>query len=82
MTLDELSAQMNAKFENLEKKMDDGFRASRIRDEELRDLTRFGLEAREILRDEIHRRFDESDRKADLRITLLKDAVGHLTKQK
>ena len=70
------------KFDGLEQTMKEGFDASRARDEELRDLTKFGLEAREILRDEMHRRFDESDRKTDLQLTLLKDAVGHLTKPK
>ena len=91
MTNDELAAKidarfeaveqkMDARFEAVEKKMEEGFDASRARDEELRTLTKFGLEAREILRDEIHRRFDESDRKTDLQVTLLRDAVAHLDK--
>jgi hypothetical protein len=89
MTIDELAAQMGkrfeglekrfdgleGKFDGLEKKVDDGFNDSKIRDEELRGLMKFGLEAREVLRDEMHRRFDEADRKHDEQLTLLKDAV-------
>jgi hypothetical protein len=77
MTIDELAARMNEKFDGLEKKVDDGFKDSKIRDEELRDLMKFGLEAREVLRDEIHRRFDDSDRRQEEQIALLKDAVRH-----
>lgn len=91
MTLDELAAKMDEqfsgvndrfgaiekRFDGLEKKVDEGFKDSKIRDEELRDLMKFGLEAREVLRDEIHRRFDEADRKHDEQITLLKDAGRH-----
>jgi hypothetical protein len=77
MTIDELAARMNEKFDGLEKKVDDGFKDSKIRDEELRDLMKFGLEAREVLRDEMHRRFDDSDRRQEEQIALLKDAVRH-----
>lgn len=82
MTIDELGAKLeeqfagiDKRFDALEKKVDEGFKDSKIRDEELRDLMKFGLEAREVLRDEMHRRFDDSDRKQDEQMTLLKDAV-------
>ena len=51
---------------------------SRARDEELRGLMTFGLEARDVLRDEMHRRFEAADAKYDEQFTLLKDAVRHL----
>jgi hypothetical protein len=58
--------------------MDQGFNDSKIRDERLAGLITFGFETREVLRDEMHRRFDAADRKNDEQITLLKDAVQHL----
>lgn len=70
---------VDKRFDALEKKVDDGFQASKLRDEGIRDLAKVGLEAHEILREEMHRRFDESDRKNDEQITLLKDAVRHLS---
>lgn len=76
--IDEHFKRVDAKFDALERKMDDGFEASKIRDEELRGLMTFGLEARDVLRDEIHRRFDATDRRHDEQLTLLKDAVQHL----
>ena len=45
---------LEKKFDGLENKVDDGFKDSKIRDEELRVLMTFGLEAREVLRDEMH----------------------------
>ena len=82
MTIDDLAAKfdnleqkMDQRFESLEQKMDQGFNDSKTRDERLEGLMTFGLEARDILRDEMHRRFDEADRKHDEQITLLKDAV-------
>jgi len=54
---------MDEKFDALEKKVDDGFNASKARDEELPDLTRFSVEARNVLSCELRRRFDEADRK-------------------
>ena len=72
MTIDELAAKMDAKFEALDQKVDQGFEKSKIRDEELRDLMKFGLEAREVLRDQMHRRFDTTDRKHDEQIAMLK----------
>lgn len=73
--IDEFAAKVDKRFESLEQKMDDGFAASKIRDEDLRGLMTFGLEAREVLREEVHRRFDASDRKHDEQITLLKDVI-------
>jgi len=82
MTVEELAAQMNEQFAGLKKSMDQGFNDSKVRDDELRDLMTFGLEAREVLRDEMHRRFDAADRKHDQQITLLKDAVQHLNSER
>ncbi len=59
----------------LESKIDDSSRASRIRDEELHRLTRFGLEADEVIADSINRRLDESNHKHDEQITLIKDVI-------
>jgi hypothetical protein len=73
---------LDKRFDALEKKIDEGFDASRARDEELRDLTKFGLEAREILRDEMHRRFDAADRKHNGAIALLEAAVRDSSRQK
>lgn len=73
--IDEGFERIDRRFDSFETKVDAGFNASKMRDEELRDLTRFGLDAREVLRDEMHRRFDEAERKNDEQISLLKDAV-------
>lgn len=96
MTIEELAARMDEKFagvdqkvdrmdqrfDALERQADEGFNASRARDEELRDLTKFGLEARESLRDEMHRRFDAADRKRDEAISLLETAVRDSSRRK
>lgn len=86
MTLDDLGDQFKdlaaqfkdlvAQFNRLEKKMDEGFNASKVRDEELLRLGRFSLEANEILRDEMGRRFDQTDKKHDEQIDLLKIVVS------
>ena len=70
---------MESQYEGLRHAMTQGFNESKMRDEQLRELMTFGLEAREVLRDEMHRRFDESDRKHDQQITLLHDAVRRVT---
>lgn len=96
MTIDELAARMDERFAGLNTRIDglntridalaqtveEASDASKARDEELRDLTKFGLEAREILRDEMHRRFDDTDRKHDEAIALLESAVRGLIRQK
>jgi chromosome segregation ATPase len=80
--IDQRFDRIDQRFEALEKNVDEGFNASRARDEELRDLTKFGLEAREILRDEMHRRFDAADRKHDEAISLLETAVRDSSRRK
>jgi hypothetical protein len=80
--VNDLATQMNQQFAKVHEKVDEGFKDSKIRDEELRALTKFGLEAREVLRDEMHQRFDEADQKQDQQITLLEDAVRHLRSAK
>ena len=70
-----LEQRMNKRFEGLEQKMDQGFNDSKSRDEHLLGLTRFNLEADEVLRDSMMRRFDDADRKHDEQISLLKDVV-------
>jgi septation ring formation regulator EzrA len=80
-SIDKRFDAIDKRFESMERKVDDGFNDSKVRDENLRGLMTFGLEAREILRDEIHRRFDDTDRKNDEQISLLKDAVRHLSSQ-
>jgi hypothetical protein len=86
MTLEHLAEKLDAlgkkvdaidtRFDALEEKVDEGFKDSKIRDEELRGLMTFGLEAREVLRDEMHRRFDDTDRKHEEELTLLKDMLA------
>ena len=66
---------LEEKLDTLEGKLDDSSRASQIRDEELHRLTRFGLEADEVIADSINRRLDESNRKHDEQITLIKDVI-------
>ncbi len=83
--LTELSAQfkgLETKFEGLEKKVDEGFNASKVRDEQLMDLTKFGLEAREALRESIEMRFEEADRKHNEQIGLLKDVARYQSSRK
>jgi hypothetical protein len=69
--------EIRGELYGLKQAMTEGFDASRARDEELRDLMKFGLEAREVLRDEIHRRFDNADQKHDEQIDLLKTVIRH-----
>jgi hypothetical protein len=69
--------EIRGELSGLKQAMTEGFDASRARDEELRDLMKFGREAREVLRDEIHRRFDNADQKHDEQIDLLKTVIRH-----
>lgn len=73
--IDQRFTGIDQRLEALDKKMDDGFNASKVRDEELLGLMKFGLEARDVLREEMHRRFDATDRRFDDQLTLLADAV-------
>ena len=77
-SIDQKFFGIDQRFDTMDKKVDEGFKDSKIRDEDLRDLMKFGLEARDVLRDDMHRRFDAADRKNDEQLTLLKDAVQHL----
>ncbi len=72
--MDQRFESVDQRFESLEQKMDQGFNDSKIRDERLQSLMTFGLESREILRDEMLRRFDAADRKSDQQLELLRDA--------
>ena len=74
-TIDTRLSTVDARLSTLEQKVDEGFNASKVRDEELHRLTRFGLEADEVMGDSITRRFDASDRKHDEQISLLKDVI-------
>ena len=53
----------------------------KVRDEELRDFMKFGLEARESLRESMEARFDEADRKHDEQIGLLRAVLHDVTKR-
>jgi septation ring formation regulator EzrA len=79
--VNEKFAGIEHRFDELTKRVGEGFDASRARDEELRDLAKFGLEARDILREEMHRRFDDTDRKHDDSIELLQTAVRDLSRR-
>ena len=78
MTLEDLSKQisnLDAKLDSLEAKVEDGFNASKIREGDILGVARLGLEANEILRDEMIRRFDASDKNTDAQISLFKSAI-------
>lgn len=66
-----LMYEVKAGFDRVDSELND----ARIRDEELRGLMKFGLEAREALRESITARFDTTERKQDEAITLLKDVI-------
>lgn len=68
---------IDQRFDALETKVEAGFDASKVRDEELRGLMTFGFEARDVLRNEMNRRFDEAARQSDEQITLLRNAIRH-----
>ena len=78
MTLEDLSKQisnLDAKLDSLEAKVESGFKASKIREDDILGVARLGLEANEILRDEMIRRFDASDKNTDAQISLFKAAI-------
>lgn len=74
--------KIDARFEKIEASMHQGFNDSKTRDEHLRDLMKFGLEAREVLRDEMHRRFDAVESKQEQQVSLLHEAVRHVSNHK
>lgn len=74
-TIDSRLSTIDTRLSTLEESVDDGFNASKVRDEELHRLTRFGLKAVEVLSESVDRRFDSSDRKHDEQISLLKDVI-------
>ncbi|MEO8681283.1 MAG: hypothetical protein ABI665_19690 [Vicinamibacterales bacterium] len=61
------------------RRVDEGLNAAKIRDEEAHRLLKFGLEAREGLRESIEARFDETDKKHDEEIGLLKGVLRSVT---
>jgi chaperonin cofactor prefoldin len=78
---------VNARFDKMQKEMEDGFAEvnqklndSKIRDEELHTLIKFGFEAREALRETIEVRFDAAEKKRDEQIDLLKAVLRDVTK--
>jgi hypothetical protein len=73
---------LETKFDGLETKVDEGFNASKARDEELRSLVKFGFEVDDALRESMENRFDEADRKHNQQIDLLNDAVRYLNSHK
>jgi septation ring formation regulator EzrA len=87
MTLEDIAKQigemrgefggLRGELADLKRTVTEGFDASKTRDEELRDLMKFSLEAREALRETVNDRFDQTDRKFDDQILLLKDVIKH-----
>ena len=78
---------MDSRMDTMQKEMKDGFahvdqklNEARMRDEELRGLMTFGLEAREALRETMEERFTEADKKHDEQIDLLKTVLRGVTK--
>ncbi len=77
-----MRADLKGDIRSLDSRMEQGFRrvddelnAARIRDEEAHSLLKFGLEAREALRESMESRFDATDKKHDEEIGLLKDVL-------
>ena len=75
-------AELKGDILSLDSRMEQGFRrvdeelnAARIRDEEAHRLLKFGLEAREALRETVQTRFDATDTKHAEEIDLLKDVL-------
>jgi hypothetical protein len=66
---------MKADMKTVKAEMKAGFNASKVRDEELRSLMKFGLEAREALRETVEARFVATDQKHEEEIGLLKDVL-------
>jgi uncharacterized coiled-coil DUF342 family protein len=72
-------AGMTTEISDVKHHVKTGFNESRIRDEELRDLMKFGLEAREALRETVDARFDATDKKHDEELGLLKSVLRAVT---
>lgn len=66
-----LMYEVKSGFERVDTELND----ARIRDEQLHSLMKFGLEAREALRETVAARFDETDRRHEEAISLLKDVL-------
>ena len=66
-----LMYEVKSGFERVDSELND----ARIRDEELRALMKFGLEAREALRESMTTRFDQTDKMHAEEIGLLKDVL-------
>ena len=66
-----LMYEVKTGFERVDTELND----ARIRDEQLHSLMKFGLEAREALRESVTARFDETDRRHEEAISLLKDVL-------
>ena len=91
MTLDDLGQRLVAiddKVTSLQsevrsgfKRVDEALNAAKIRDEEAHRLLKFGLEAREGLRESVEARFEEADKKHDEQIDLLKQVVQHMWRE-
>ena len=62
-------------------RVDEQLNAAKVRDEHLHDLMKFGLEAREALRESIEDRFDRTERKHDEQIRLLGDVVKTISRR-
>ncbi len=74
-TIDERFHKVDERFG----KVDEELNAARIRDGEAHSLLKFGLEAREGLRESMEACFDATDRKHDEEISLLKDVLRSVT---
>jgi uncharacterized coiled-coil DUF342 family protein len=72
-------AGMKTEISDVKHHVRTGFNESRIRDEELRDLMKFGLEAREALRETVDARFAATDKKHDEELDLLKNVLRAVT---
>jgi hypothetical protein len=85
--IDKRFGDIDKRFDNMQAEMRDGFahvnhqlNQAKVRDEELHRLMKFGLEAREALRETMDARFDAADRKHDEQIGLLKDVLRDVTR--
>lgn len=70
-----LDQRMTAGFKSVDQQLN----AAKIRDEELHGFMKYGLEAREALRESMETGFSAIDKKLDQDIGLVKDVLRHLS---
>ena len=82
LRIESLSEKMSEEFSKVHQRLGAVDNDSKIRDEELRSLIILGFEAQEGLRDEMNRRFDETNTKYDEQISVLHAAVHDISRRR